>query len=183
MCRQSSFISCRWCQSFATWWEIPHTFMYMFRLDRRKSGENTCVLQCCHVPFSRFLAYPTTTASFRRTFFPWGFTPVYSRGSTLPYCIIIGQIMATIGIEYGPKVCPEQFEIFVLGEISKLSVTFRTTAKMIRVGDFNCNMLKPNERGWKKLQSINYSNIHQCIHSFIHICSPNSTKITIINHT
>ena len=41
-----------WCQSFATSWEISHT--YMFRLDGQKSGKNTCVHQCCHITFSRF---------------------------------------------------------------------------------------------------------------------------------
>ena len=36
-------------------------YIYMFRLDRRKPGENTCVRQSCHVPFLRLLTYPTTT--------------------------------------------------------------------------------------------------------------------------
>ena len=61
MCGQSSFINFQCCHLFATWREIPHTYMYMSRLDRRKLDENTCVRQSCYVPFSRFLAYPTTS--------------------------------------------------------------------------------------------------------------------------
>ena len=38
-------------------------YMYMFRLDQLKPGENTRIHQSCHVPFGRFLAYPTTTVS------------------------------------------------------------------------------------------------------------------------
>ena len=63
MCGQSSFINLRCCHLFATLWEISLTCMYMFRLDRRKPVENTCVRQSCHVPFSKFLAHPTTTAT------------------------------------------------------------------------------------------------------------------------
>ena len=61
MCEQSTSISFRCCHSLATWWEIPHSYIYVCRLDRRKPAENTCVSQCCHVPFPIFLAYPATT--------------------------------------------------------------------------------------------------------------------------
>ena len=59
ICGQSTFFSLRCCHLFLTWWEIPRTRMCP-RLDWQKLGENTCVRQSCHVPISRFLAYPTT---------------------------------------------------------------------------------------------------------------------------
>ena len=41
--------------------------MYICRLDQEKTSENTCVRhQCCHVPFQRFLAYPTNDWSKRK---------------------------------------------------------------------------------------------------------------------
>ena len=61
MCGQSTFISFQCCHLFATYWEIPLTYMYMCRLNQQKLGKNLCVRQSCHVPFSRFFAYSPTT--------------------------------------------------------------------------------------------------------------------------
>ena len=35
--------------------------MYMCRFDRQKLSKNSYIRQSCHVPFSRFFAYPPTT--------------------------------------------------------------------------------------------------------------------------
>ena len=83
-----------------------------------------------------------------------------------------------IGIVYGPKVCAEYFENLdlVLSEINELSVTFRTPAEILCLGDFNCDMLKPNEWEWKKLQSIMYA------HQMTQIIT-SATRITQLSKT